>query len=90
MRLSAIEQGREQPAEVGVDLLVRVEQPHAAFAIEVADRAAEAVDRLRQFVGFLGAFGSRCVELGQFLLGDEIDRTDALALDGQSFKRRRF
>ena len=48
------------------------------------------MDRLGQLLGLLGALGARGVELGQLLLGDEIDRTDPLALRGQPFERRRL
>jgi hypothetical protein len=75
---------------MGVDLLIGVEQPHAAFAIEIADRAAQAMDRLGQLLGFLGALARGCVELGKLLLGDQIDRADALALGGEALERRGF
>src|SRR3546814_1967454 len=50
MRLPAVEQGREQALEMGVDRLEGGEQPDAAFAIEIADRPAQPVYRLLQFV----------------------------------------
>ena len=90
MRLAAVEQGREQPAEMGVDLLIGVEQPHPAFAVEVADRAAQPVDRLGQLLGFVRPLGPAVVELGELLLGDEVDRSDPLAFGGQPLERRGF
>src|SRR3546814_17200705 len=47
MRLPAVEQGREQALEMGVDRLEGGEQPDAAFAIEIADRPAQPVYRLQ-------------------------------------------
>src|SRR5437868_14509075 len=90
MRLATFEQGREQPAEMAVDLSIGGEQPDAAFAVEVADRAAQAMDRLSQRLGFLGALGTGGVELGQLLLGNQVDEPDPLALGYLPFGRPRF
>ena len=45
------------------------------------------MDRLGQLLGLLGALGPAFVELGQLLLGDQVDRADPLALGGQAFER---
>src|SRR5438270_9001303 len=90
MRLAALEQCREQPTEVRVDLLIGFEQPDAALAVEIADRAAQAVDRLSQLFDFVRALGSRRVELGQLGFGNQIDRTNAFALGCQPLERRGF
>src|SRR5437764_15418234 len=90
MRLATFEQGREQPAEMAVDLSIGGEQPDAAFAVEIADRAAQAMDRLSQLLGFLGALGTGGVELGQLLLGNQAYGPDPLALGYQPFERPRF
>ena len=50
MRLAALEQGGEQAAEMAVDVLEGGEQAGAALAVQAADRAAQAVDRLAQFL----------------------------------------
>ena len=50
MRLAALEQGGEQAAEMAVDLLEGGEQTGAALAVQAADRAAQPVDRLAQFL----------------------------------------
>ncbi len=81
MGLAAVEQGREQATEMRVDLLIRVEQPDPAFAVQIADRAAQAMDGLGQLLGFFGALAPRFIELGQFLLGDQVDRADPFAIE---------
>ena len=86
MRLAAVEQGREQAAEMAVDLLIGFEQPDAAFAVEAADRAAQAVDRLGQFLALPRRPWCGFVELGQLLLGDQVDRADPFALGGQALE----
>ena len=90
MRLAAVEQRGEQAPEMRVDLPVGVQQPDPAFAIEVADRPAQPVDCLGQLFRFLGALDACFVELGQLLLGDEIDRADALALGRQPLQQCRL
>ena len=57
MRLSALEQPREQRAEVAVDRLERRAQAFTALAVEVADGTAQAVDRFGQFL-LLGSAGA--------------------------------
>ena len=90
MRLAAFEQPREQVAEVRVDFLERLAQPLAAFAVEVADRAAQAVDRLGQ-LGLLGGAGAVLfLQLGELVGSDEIDRPDPLAAGDEAVHRRRF
>ena len=68
---------------MAVDLLERLAEPLAAFAVEAADRAAQAVDRLGQ----LGLFGGAAAVLGfdpfEFFGGHQIDRADPLACRGQ-------
>ncbi len=77
--------------EMRVHLLERSAQPLAAFAVEVADRAAQAVDRFGQ-LGLLGfawrraRFSSWASSVG----GDEVDRADPLALGDELFHRRGF
>src|SRR6185295_16674100 len=77
-------------AEVRVDLLIGVEQPHPALAVEVADRAAQAVDRLAQLLRLLGPPGPRFVEFGKLAFGYQINRADPLALSGQALERGRL
>ena len=48
------------------------------------------MDRLGQLLRLLGALDPRLVELGKFLLGDEIDRPDPLALGRQPLELRRL
>src|SRR3546814_707031 len=50
MRLAAVEQGGEQALEMGVHRLEGGEQADAPFAVEVADRPAQPVHRLLQFL----------------------------------------
>ena len=80
MRLTAIEQGGEEAPEVGVDRLERGEQALAAFAVEAADRAAQAMDRLGQFLAFGAAAGLHLLQFLQFQRRDEIDRANPLAI----------
>ncbi len=90
MRLAALEQGREQATEMRVDFLVGVEQPDSPFAVQIADRAAQPVDRLGQLVGFLGTLCPGCVELGELRFRDQVDRADPLPFRGQPFERGCF
>ena len=87
MRVAAVEQGREQALEVGVDLLERGEQPHPPLAVEAADRTAQAVDRLLQFVALGRPLRTVGVEFGKFAFRHQIDRPEPLALGGQSLER---
>ena len=57
VRRAAFEQLGEQPLEVRVDRFERGAQPLPPFAVEVADRAAQAADRLGQF-GLFGQTGA--------------------------------
>src|SRR3546814_9774767 len=90
MRLPAVEQGREQALEMGVDRLEGGEQPDAAFAIEIADRPAQPVYRLLQFVDLGRVPFALAVEFGEFIGGDQIDRAEPLTLGDQSVVRSRF
>ena len=63
---------------------IGVEQAHPPFAVEAADRAAQAVDRLLQLVALGGAGQAAVFQLGQLLLGDEVDRSQPLALGGHA------
>src|SRR5690606_22002737 len=56
MRLPAVEQRREEALKMAVHRLERREQPRATFAVEAADRTAEAVHRLRQLLDLGGVF----------------------------------
>ena len=75
---------------MGVDLLERIEQPHPALAVEAADRAAQAQDRLGQFLFLRDVLRRLAVEFGQFLLGDQVDRPDPLALGRQAIEAALF
>ena len=78
MGLAAFEQPREQALEVLVHFLERGPQALAAFAVEVADRAAQPVDRFVQF-GLLGGAGAvLLLDPRQLLGGDQVDRADPL------------
>ncbi len=84
MRLPALEQAGEQLAEMCVHRLEGVAQALAAFAIEIADRAAQTVDRLGQLF-LLGGIGAVFfLDPRQLLCGDEVDRADALAAGGEA------
>src|SRR3546814_1924107 len=71
MRLPAVEERREETLEMAIHRLERREQPRAALAIEAADRTAEAVDRLRQFLDLGGASLTLGIEFDEFVGGDE-------------------
>ena len=60
--------------------LERGQQPRAAFAVEAADRAAQAVDRLAKLFAFCNARALLLFELGQFVGGNQVDRTNPFAL----------
>src|SRR3546814_17435114 len=89
MRAAALEQGREQRSEMPVDLLERRQQPRAALAVEIADRPAQPVDRLLQLVALGDAGGAAFLNLGEFALGDKIDRAKPFAVARQAFKQGR-
>ena len=78
MRLAALEQGREQAAEMAVHVLEGGEQAGAALAVQAADRAAQPVDGEPQFLALGLAGQATFLELLQLALGDEIDRPDPL------------
>ena len=90
MRLAAVEQGGEQPLEVPVHRLERGEQADAAFAVEVADRPAQPVDRLLQLLDLGGAFFAFGIEFGELVCGDKIDRSQPFAVGDQPVVRSRF
>src|SRR3546814_257620 len=90
MRLPAVEERREETLEMAIHRLERREQPRAALAIEAADRTAEAVDRLRQFLDLGGASLTLGIEFDEFVGGDEIDRAEPLAVGDQPVVLRRF
>src|SRR3546814_19601270 len=75
---------------MAIHRLERREQPRAALAIEAADRAAEAVQRLRQFLDLGGASLTLGIEFDEFVGGDEIDRAEPLAVGDQPVVPRRF
>jgi hypothetical protein len=91
MRFAAAEQAGEQAAEMPVHRLERGAQAFAAFAVEVADRAAQAVDRFGQF-GLLGqALGLARLRPGPVpRRRPEVDRADPLALGQQALVRVAF
>src|SRR5262249_54940647 len=90
MRLASVEQGREQAAEVSVDLFECVKQPDAALAVEAADRSSQSEDRLGQLL-LLSDIGLPAgVQLGHLRLGDEVDRANPLALGCQPVERLLF
>src|SRR3546814_3447183 len=68
---------------MGVDRLEGGEQPDAAFAIEIADRPAQPVYRLLQFVDLGRVPFALAVEFGEFIGGDQIDRAEPLTLGDQ-------
>ena len=90
VRVPAFEQLGEQALEVGVDRFECGAEPFAAFAIEIADRAAQAVDGFDQF----GLFGhARAVprfDFGQFVRCDQVHRTDPFAFGNQLVMLRTF
>src|SRR3546814_13257671 len=75
---------------MGVDRLEGGEQPDAAFAIEIADRPAQPVYRLLQFVDLGRVPFALAVEFGEFIGGDQIDRAEPLTRGEQSVVRSRF
>src|SRR5690606_8055454 len=79
-----------QAAEMLVDRFERSEQALAAFAIERADAAAQAMYGLSELVALLCAGSGALRQFGQFAFGDEIDRADALALRDQAIMRGGF
>src|SRR5689334_14911492 len=90
MRLTAVEQRREEAAEMLVDRLERREQALAALAVERADRAAQAIDGLGQLVALGGVAGEGGFELRELGLRDQIDRADPLAVGAELLVRRGF
>jgi len=87
VRLPPFEQAGEQAPEMGIDLLEGGAQPFAPLAVEVADRTAQAGDRLGQLGLFGRAVAVFFLDLRQFLGRDEVDRADPLAAGGQAFER---
>ena len=56
------------------------EQAGPALAVQATDRAAQAADGETQFLALGLGRGRLLLELGKLPLGDEIDRSDPLAL----------
>ena len=71
----------------GLEGRAQLEPP---FTVEAADRAAQPVGGFGQLRHFGSVVLARGLELGQFSFGNEIDRTDALALERQAFERAGF
>ena len=90
MSLPALEQSREQAAKVSIDLLERGAQALTAFAVEIADRTAQTVHCLRQFLDLGGALLALAIEFDEFVGGDEIDGAEAFAVGDQPVVLRRF
>src|SRR3546814_9019443 len=58
--------------------------------LEIADRPAQPVYRLLQFVDLGRVPFALAVEFGEFIGGDQIDRAEPLTLGDQSVVRSRF
>ena len=90
MCLTAFEQPGEQALEMLVHFLERGAQAFAPLAVEVADRAAQPVDRLDQ-LGLLGRAGPGLLfDPRQLLRRDEVDRPDPLARGDKAVHVVRF
>ena len=74
----------------GVRRLEGGEQANAALAVEVADRAAQPVDRLLQLLDLGGTSFAFDVEFGKLVGGDEVDRPQPLAFADQPVVRGRL
>src|SRR3972149_12143941 len=70
-----------------VDDRERAKQALTRFAIEALDALAQPLDRFDQVVALAGQRGVLALDLAQFLLGAQVDRSQALALAPQSLKR---
>ena len=90
VRFAAAEQAGEQATEMSVDRLERCAQPFAPFAVEIADRSAQAIDRFSQFGLLAEARRLALLCLGKLLCGDQVDRPDPLALGLQPLVRCGF
>ncbi len=77
-RGSAPEQGREQVPEMAVDDIEGAQEPLASLPVEAADGLSQALDRLHQVVPFGGKARMLALELGEFLLGAKVHRSEPL------------
>ena len=81
--LAALEQGREQVLEVPVDDVEGGEEPLASLLVEAADRAAQPLDRLGQVVALGDQPVAARLDLGELLVGAQVDGAEPLALLAQ-------
>ena len=63
-----------------VDDVERRQQPLATLAVEIADRAAQLADRLGQIVALGDHLGRLRLDLGQFVVGAQIDGAETFAI----------
>src|SRR3546814_5041114 len=88
MRAPALEQRREERAEMLVDLFEGGQQPRPPFPVQAPDRPSQPVDRLFQFLPLGRAGGLGRLQFGEFAFGDQIDWAKPLAVHRQLFKER--
>ncbi len=77
---AAAEEGREEALEVLVDGGEGGEQALAALAVERADAAAQLLDGLDQVVALADHAVELRLDLGQLVVGTQIDAAEAFAL----------
>src|SRR5258708_32683506 len=88
MRPPAAKQSHEQLAEMRVELIECADETFAPFLVKRGDTAAEPCDRLGQFGALVPQAFDPFADLLRFAFGDEVDRTDRLALAGEAFQSR--
>src|SRR3546814_1311141 len=88
MRAPALEQRREERAEMLVDLFEGGQQPRPPFPVQAPDRTAQPVDRLFQFLPLGRAGGLALLQFGEFAFGDQIDGAKPLSVHSQLLKSR--
>src|SRR3546814_19724677 len=71
MRAPALEQRREERAEMLVDLFEGGQQPRPPFPVQAPDRPSQPVDRLFQFLPLGRAGGLGRLQFGEFAFGDQ-------------------
>ncbi len=82
---AAAEQHRKEPLELAVDDLEGGEQALAALPVEGADRLAQPAHSLAEIVALGGQPLALAPDLGQFVLGPQIDGTEALRTEALHF-----
>ena len=76
---AAAEKRLEQFLEVLVDLVERLEQPFASFAVESGNALAQAPNRLDQILALAGEARDFALEVLGLFLGAQIDTTQTLS-----------